>query len=122
MRDGRRLHKRASFVVSNTKRPQRSLIRLPLVSPSISSVTLAGEYTDPFTLQYVAGHDNIKTTMRCVHAQEAAVLKLFASKSGVTSRCKNRCSSVPSQAELSRLLVTGSLPSAEVVELADTPS
>ncbi|SPF42491.1 hypothetical protein SBA1_460088 [Candidatus Sulfotelmatobacter kueseliae] len=23
--------------------------------------------TDPFTLQYVAGHDNIKTTMRYVH-------------------------------------------------------
>src|SRR5208282_4207445 len=30
-------------------------------------LTEAGEYTDPFTLQYVAGHDNIKTTMRYVH-------------------------------------------------------
>ena len=29
-------------------------------------LTEAGEYTDPFTLQYVAGHDNIKTTMRYV--------------------------------------------------------
>jgi hypothetical protein len=37
----------------------------------------AGEYTDPFTLQYVARHDNIKTTMRYVHLQEAAVHKLF---------------------------------------------
>jgi hypothetical protein len=27
-------------------------------------LTEAGEHTDPFTLQYVAGHDNIKTTMR----------------------------------------------------------
>jgi integrase len=36
-------------------------------------LTEAGEYTDPFTLQYVAGHDNIKTMMRYVHAQEAAV-------------------------------------------------
>jgi integrase len=32
-------------------------------------LTEAGEYTDPFTLQYVAGHDNIKTTMRYVHPQ-----------------------------------------------------
>jgi integrase len=38
----------------------------------------AGEYPDPFTLQYVAGHDNIKTTMRYVHSREAAVYKLFA--------------------------------------------
>jgi hypothetical protein len=35
-------------------------------------------YTDPFTLQYVAGHDNIETTMRYVHPREAAVHKLFA--------------------------------------------
>jgi integrase len=41
-------------------------------------LTEAGEYTDPFTLQYVAGHDNIKTTMRYVHPREAAVHKLFA--------------------------------------------
>jgi hypothetical protein len=41
-------------------------------------LTEAGEYTDPFTLQYVAGHDNIKTTMRYVHSREAAVHKLFA--------------------------------------------
>ena len=37
----------------------------------------AGGYTDPFTLQYVAGHDNIKTTMRYVHPRQDAVEKLF---------------------------------------------
>ena len=36
-------------------------------------LTEAGEHTDPFTLQYVAGHDNIKTTMRYVHPQANAV-------------------------------------------------
>lgn len=41
-------------------------------------LTEAGEYTDPFTLQYVAGHDNIKTTMRYAHPREAAVRKRFA--------------------------------------------
>jgi hypothetical protein len=34
--------------------------------------------TDPFTLHYVAGRDNIKTTMRYLHPQEVAVHKLFA--------------------------------------------
>jgi integrase len=41
-------------------------------------LTEAGEHTDPFTLQYVAGHDTIKTTMRYVHPQANAVQKLFA--------------------------------------------
>lgn len=40
-------------------------------------LTEAGEHTDPFTLQYVAGHDNIKTTMRYAHPREDAVEKLF---------------------------------------------
>jgi integrase len=40
-------------------------------------LTEAGEQTDPFTLQYVAGHDNIKTTMRYVHPRANAVQKLF---------------------------------------------
>jgi integrase len=30
-------------------------------------LTEAGEYTDAFTLQYIAGHDTIKTTMRYAH-------------------------------------------------------
>jgi hypothetical protein len=41
-------------------------------------LTEAGKYTDPFTLQYVAGHDNIEATMRYVHPQANAVQKLFA--------------------------------------------
>jgi hypothetical protein len=44
-------------------------------------LTEAGEYyasTEPFTLQYVAGDDNIKTTTRHVHPREVAVHKLFA--------------------------------------------
>ena len=40
-------------------------------------LTEAGEHTDPFTLQYVAGRDNIKTTMRYVHPQANVVQKLF---------------------------------------------
>jgi integrase len=67
-------------------------------------LTETGEYTDPFTLQYVAGHDNIKTTMRYVHPQANAVHKLFVRLSeidrekmpvGIPSacgRCKIRCS------------------------------
>ena len=30
----------------------------------VNAAESPGEYTGPFTLQYVAGHDNIKTTMR----------------------------------------------------------
>jgi integrase len=64
-------------------------------------LTEAGEYTDPFTLQYAAGHDNIKTTMRYVHPREAAVHKLFArladlqrpeERIGCKKSCKIRCS------------------------------
>jgi hypothetical protein len=40
-------------------------------------LTEAGGCTDPFTLQYVAGHDSIKTTMRHVHPQANAVQELF---------------------------------------------
>ena len=35
------------------------------------------DVVDPFTLQYVVGHDNIKTKMRCVHPREEAVENLF---------------------------------------------
>jgi integrase len=95
-------------------------------------LTEAGEYTDPFTLQYVAGHDNIKTTMRYLHPREAAVHKLFA-RLAQLQRPEDRIAcnksvqnpvqlEMPSQAELAKLLVAGNLQSAEVVELADTPS
>ena len=95
-------------------------------------LTEAGEYTDRFTLQYVAGHDNIKTTMRYVHPQEAAVQKLFARLADLQppeerSACNKSVQNpvqleMPSQDELAKLLITGNLQSAEVVELADTPS
>ena len=64
-------------------------------------LTEAGDYTDPFTLQYVAGHDNIKTTMRYVHPREEAVEKLFVRLGNLErpegrveckGRCKIRCS------------------------------
>ncbi len=95
-------------------------------------LTEAGEYTDPFTLQYVAGHDNIKTTMRYVHPREAAVHKLFARLADL-QRPEERSAGgksvqnpvqlgMPSQDELAKLLSTDNLQSAEVVELADTPS
>ena len=95
-------------------------------------LTEAGEYTDPFTLQYVAGHDNIKTTMRYVHPREAAVHKLFARLAELQQpeervACKRSVQNpvqfeMPSENELAKLLLAGRLQSAEVVELADTPS
>jgi hypothetical protein len=88
--------------------------------------------TDPFTLQYVAGHDNIKTTMRYVHPREAAVHKLFARLAELQQpeervACKRSVQNpvqfeMPSENELAKLLIAGNLQSAEVVELADTPS
>ena len=87
---------------------------------------------DPFTLQYVAGHDNIKTTMRYVHPREAAVHKLFVRLADLQRpedriACKKSVqnpvqSKISSQGELAKLLITRNLQSAEVVELADTPS
>jgi site-specific recombinase XerD len=121
-------------------------------------LTQAGEHTDPFTLQYVAGHDNIKTTMRYVHPQEEAVQKLFVrlghlerpeQRKGREDRVQDRVQPSegadwvqnrvqpsegldwvqnrvqwlePSERIISKLLDTHTLSSAEVVELADTPS
>ena len=83
-------------------------------------------------MQDVAGHDNIKTTMRYVHLREAAVHKLFARLADLQSpeeriACKKAVQNpvqleMPSQDELAKLLITANLQSAEVVELADTPS
>jgi hypothetical protein len=86
----------------------------------------------PFTLQNVAGHDNIKTAMRYVHPREAVVHKLYERLEDL-QRPEERLacnksvqnpvqSEMPSQDELVKLLMTGNLKSAEVVELADTPS
>ena len=95
-------------------------------------LTEAGEYTDPFTLQYVAGHDNIKTTMRYVHPREDAVEKLFARLGNLPRpetrvECKRSVqnpvqSELPSEADLAKILSAWQLQRAEVVELADTPS
>jgi len=95
-------------------------------------LTEAGEHTDPFTLQYVAGHDNIKTTMRYVHPREDAVEKLFA-RLGNLPRPESRveCTGsvqnpvqlgLPSESDLAKMLSAWQLQRAEVVELADTPS
>ncbi len=40
-------------------------------------LTEAGEHTDPFTLQYIAGHDSINTTMRYVHPRAESVSRAF---------------------------------------------
>jgi integrase len=40
-------------------------------------LTEAGEYTGAFTLQYIAGHDTIKTTMRYVHPRAESVSRAF---------------------------------------------
>jgi hypothetical protein len=69
-------------------------------------------------LQYVAGHDNIKTTMRYVHSREAAVHKLFARLADL-QRPEDRIAcnksvqnpvqlEMPSQEELAKLLISGS--------------
>ncbi len=73
-----------------------------------------------------------KTTMRYVHPREAAVHKLFARLADL-QRPEERIASkksvqnpvqleMPSQAEVAKLLINSNLQSAEVVELADTPS
>jgi integrase len=95
-------------------------------------LTEAGQYTDPFTLQYVAGHDTIKTTMRYVHPQEEAVRKLFVRLGGLerpepeldlVGVLQNRVQwKMPSSQNDPNILNTSKLHSAEVVELADTPS
>lgn len=53
-------------------------------------LTEAGEHTDPFTLQYTAGHDNIKTTMRYVHPQANAVLLCPAGSTPTRQACGQR--------------------------------
>jgi hypothetical protein len=86
--------------------------------------------TDPFTLQYVAGHDTIKTTMRYVHPQEETVRKLFERLGGLARPLVGGAGSVQNRVKCdwaflqpsAKSLVPRSLSPAEVVELADTPS
>ncbi|PYX55250.1 MAG: hypothetical protein DMG76_18730 [Acidobacteria bacterium] len=80
-------------------------------------------------MQYVAGHDTIKSTMRYVHPQEEAVRKLFVRLGGLERPApevdpvgvlQNRVQwEIPSSTNDPTLLNTSN---AEVVELADTPS
>jgi integrase len=51
-----------------------------------TSLTEAGEHTDAFTLQYIAGHDTIKTTMRYVHPRAES----SAGRSGGSIRIRKR--------------------------------
>jgi hypothetical protein len=93
-------------------------------------LTEAGEHTDPFTLQYVAGHDTIKTTMRYVHPREETVRKLFERLSGLERPLVGCVGSVQDRVQWTssfpgasaKSLVPNGLQCAEVVELADTPS
>jgi hypothetical protein len=70
--------------------------------------------------------------MRYVHPREAAVHKLFA-RLAESQRPEDRIAckesvqnsvqlKTPSQHEFAKFLITGNLQTAEVVELADTPS
>jgi hypothetical protein len=83
-------------------------------------------------LQYVAGHDNIKTTMRYVHPREEAVEKLFV-RLGNLERPEGRVECTRSvqnpvqwktspDVNIGNSLIGCNLQPAEVVELADTPS
>jgi integrase len=95
-------------------------------------LTEAGEHTDPFTLQYVAGHDNIKTTMRYVHPRAEAVERLFERLAGVERAAvagggagwaqKPAHRPEPSESKIVKSFDLSGLHHAEVVELADTPS
>ena len=59
--------------------PDSSACMRPRLKPE------AEEYPDPFTLQYVAGHDNIKTRMRSVHPRERRPLRNCLCGSGIWS-------------------------------------
>jgi integrase len=63
-------------------------------------LTEADEYTDPFTLQYVAGHDTIKTTMRYVHPREETVRKLFVRLGGLERPFAGHAGSVQNRVQL----------------------
>ena len=97
----------------------------------ISPRSITNRWSPAATLQYVAGQDNINTTTRYVHPREAAVQKLFLQLADLRPEERVACAKSvqnpvqlekPSPDELAKILITGNLQSAEVVELADTPS
>jgi hypothetical protein len=101
---------------------------MPLESSMvISPRSITNRWSPAATLQYVAGQDNINTTTRYVHPREAAVQKLFLRLEDLRPKERVACAKsvqleMPSPDELAKILNTGNLQSAEVVELADTPS
>ena len=82
---------------------------MPSSSKPISISKKTRPDTAHFTLQYVAGHDNIKITARYVHSRKAAVHKLFARLADLERpeervACKNSVElEVPSQNELAKI-------------------
>jgi integrase len=56
-------------------------------------LTEAGEHTDAFTLQYIAGHDSIKTTMRYVHPRAESVSRAFGRINQSQNQTKKRAES-----------------------------
>jgi hypothetical protein len=97
--------------------------------PSRSLPAIVPVHTAP-TLQYVAGHDNIKTSTRYLHPRK--VHKLFARVADLQQpeeriACKKSVQSLMqfemfSRDELAKQVITSNAQNAEVVELADTPS
>ncbi len=75
---------------SQTNRPA---LTIPLPKPETQQYPAfddPGVQTGPFTLQYVAGHDNIKMAMRDVHPQANAVEKLFVRRGSLGRRQASR--------------------------------
>src|SRR5262245_57848588 len=54
-------------------------------------LTEAGEYTDAFTLRYIAGHDTIKTTMRYVHPRAESVGRSVGSMGRRSRHSRHEC-------------------------------
>jgi integrase len=52
-------------------------------------LTEAREHTDAFTLQYIAGHDTIKTTMRYVHPRAESEPGVRAGESEKSRRSRH---------------------------------
>jgi hypothetical protein len=89
---------------------------------------------DPFTLQYLVGHDNIKTAMRCLHPWPTPCGSCLCASAawsagmlgaGLAAKCseKNEYTGTGPQQRLPvKQLKTKAFLSAEVVKLADTPS
>jgi hypothetical protein len=68
-------------------------------------LTQMGEVTDPFTLQRIAGHSSVKTTMRYVHPQKRAMESAFKRVFGVNPKQQSNSLEVTlNQSQLTQLL------------------